>query len=77
MKDIDSIPPQYKDAATLAKNLSGETIPTLEEARQKFYEDPKVAKIVTATINNAVEKYPEWAKLIPTIRAKELLHPVH
>jgi hypothetical protein len=65
MQDPESITPQYKDAITLVNNLSGNTIPTLEEARKKFYENPKVAETVTSTINNAVKNYPEWAKVNP------------
>ena len=57
----DAIPSKFRDVANLADLLSGDPIPSLEEARNKFYQDPKVAEVVTRTIQKATKEYTAWA----------------
>ena len=37
MQSPSDLPPQYRDVALLAQDLDGKKIPTLEEARQRFF----------------------------------------
>lgn len=59
----DAIPPKFRDVANLADLLSGNPIPSLEEAREAFYQNPEVKEVVTATIQKAAREYASWAKI--------------
>src|SRR3989344_5068444 len=63
MQSPSDLPPQYRDVALLAQDLDGKKIPTLEEARQRFYASDKTAAIVTSTMNRAADEYSSWAKI--------------
>ena len=65
MENPENLPPQFRDIALLGQDLKGRRIPSLEESRRMFYNDKKIAKIVTSTIEKAVLEYPSWAKVNP------------
>ena len=69
-KDLSNIPPQLRDVALLAEVLKGREIPTLDETRKMFYDSPKVAGVITSTIERAVSEYPSWAKVNPNYLSK-------
>lgn len=61
MQNPEGLGPEYEHVRSLAADFNGQTIPSLEEAREKFYTDAATAQLVSETIRNAAHNYPEWA----------------
>lgn len=59
----DAIPAKLRDVSKLADLLSGNPIPSLEEARKSFYQNPEFKEVVTATIQKATREYASWARV--------------
>jgi hypothetical protein len=54
----------------LAQKLGGRPIPSLEETRQQFYTSEEMKTIISSTIKDATQKYPDWAKVNPSYPSK-------